>query len=952
MAAEPKRNAVICQAQLRDRVDPPWPCRGKTLLRILGNRKEERDSEFMKKSQPPGSKRKAYQRRPGKSGAGKRVKIKPGADPRLKSVFAKIGVPEDKPFEPDAFQIEALSAITDSDCLVCAPTGSGKTWIAQEAIRRIHNQGKQAWYASPLKALTNSKLVEFGSLFGRRQVGILTGDRKENADAPIIVGTTEILRNQLYDAMHQGTDLDTDLVILDEAHFLGDTDRGVVWEEVMIYLPQRIHLLLLSATIGNAFQIAGWLESIRSKTCRVVEEKKRLVPLFPLFFHPSGRLMPLLSGRKLDKNVKRFLHGPEPQLIAPPGRLPPFGDVLRVLKKYNLLPAIFFMKSRADCDAALDRCVAKGRTGPRDGLNQAIDELASGSVYLEDHRQMWHLRNLSVAAHHSGQLPAWKLLVEDLMTDGWLEAVFATSTVAAGVNFPARSVVFLNSDRYNGFQFVPLSGTEFHQTTGRAGRRGKDRIGFAVMMPTKYMDIRLMADLYSSPPEDVSSQIRMDFSMVLNLLLSHRPDEIEEIFHRSFAAFLEVARREPGLEKKCQAAGRKLMSFLPEALCGGPGNVLGLIRKRRTLIWEIKDLHRRFKGEKERMSKMTHLEPGRLFLDRRGRMYCVVKRETGRGAGSILAVRAKKKPPSGRQRLRLRRFAPKKVSHILDRVVPLPELSRTDQVRAVIARAAARGPQVLPKDRVKAGGRTAELEAFQAELTSRQSQMDALICNDCSHRKQCHGRAEGAFREALEEFSVLWDQIDAVRARLRTDFLRHLEFLTAEGFVNEDGQLTDDGHWASRLRLDEPLLVAQALRKQALPEADPVLLAALVAPFAYDRETETGVDSSKLSPRLSAAYGRMQARLEGMIRRKEASGFAARPISVWASAAVHAWAGGQAWADVLALAGSAEGDLAMLVLRTAENLRQIAGLREAFPVVAETASAAVDLILKEPVMWE
>ncbi len=927
-------------------------CDGIREIRGGGRAKEESDSEFMKKFQPPGSKRKAYQQRPRKSGAGKRVKIKPSADARLKSVFAKIGVPQEKPFEPDAFQIRALSAVADSDCLVCAPTGSGKTWIAQEAIRRIHNEGKQAWYASPLKALTNSKMVEFGSLFGRQQVGILTGDRKENADAPIIVGTTEILRNQLYDAMHQGTDLDTDLVILDEAHFLGDSDRGVVWEEVMIYLPQRIHLLLLSATIGNAFQIAGWLESIRSKTCLVVEEKKRPVPLFPLFFHPSGRLMPLLSGRKLDKKVKRFLHSPEPQLIAPPGRLPPFGDVLKVLRKYDLLPAIFFMKSRADCDAALDRCIAGGRTSPRENLNRAIDELASGSVYLEDHRQMWHLRNLSVAAHHSGQLPAWKLLVEDLMTDGWLEAVFATSTVAAGVNFPARSVVFLNSDRYNGFQFVPLNGTEFHQTTGRAGRRGKDRIGFAVVMPTKYMDIRLMADLYGSGPEDVNSQIRMDFSMVLNLLLSHRPDEIEEIFHRSFAAFLEVARREPGLEKKCHAAGREVMRFLPEALCGGPGNVLGLIRKRQALIWEIKDLHRRLKGGKEWLSKMTHLEPGRLFLDRRGRMYCVVKKQTGRGAESILAVRAKKKPASGHQRLRLRRFAPKKVSYILDRIVPLPELSRTDQVRAAIARAAARGPQALPQDRLKASGTTAELEALQAELTSRQSQLDALICNDCAHRKQCHGRTKGAFREVLERFSVLWDQIDAVRVRLRKDFLRHLEFLKSEGFVNEGGQLTEDGHWASRLRLDEPLLVAQALRRQALPEADPVLLAALVAPFAYDREAETGVDSSKLSPRLLEAYERMQARLQGLIRRKEASGFEARPISVWASAAVYAWAGGRAWADVLALAGSAEGDLAMLVLRTAENLRQIAGLREAFPVIAETASAAVDLILKEPVMWE
>ena len=909
-------------------------------------------SESMKKFQPSQVKRGAYPQRRKKSGAGRSGKIKPSADSRLKPVFAKIGVPDAKAFTPDAFQRKALAAVADSDCLVSAPTGSGKTWIAQEAIRRIHDKGGKAWYASPLKALTNSKLVEFGSVFGRTQVGILTGDRKENADAPIIVGTTEILRNQLYDAMHQGTDLTTDLVILDEAHFLGDPDRGVVWEEVMIYLPQRIHLLLLSATIGNAFQIAGWLESIRSKRCVVVEEKARPVPLFPLFFQPSGRLLPLLSGDKLDKKVKRFVNSAEPQLIAPPGQLPPFADILEVLKRYDLLPAIFFMKSRADCDAALNRCIGGGRTSGRNKLNRAIDELVGGSVYLEDHRQMWHLRNMAVAAHHSGQLPAWKLLIEALMTDGWLQAVFATSTVAAGVNFPARSVVFLNSDRYNGHQFVPLNGTEFHQMTGRAGRRGKDRIGFAVILPSKYMDVRLMADLCISQPEDVKSQIRTDFSMVLNLLLSHSPDEIEEIFRRSFATYIEVVNREPGLEERCQAAGRQLMSFLPKALCGRPENVLGWIRKRKALIWEIKDLHRRLKGRKELISKMACLEPGRLFLDRRGRMYCVVKKQAGAGGESVLAVRAKKKPSFGHQRLRLRRFSPKKVGQILDRVVPLPDISDAQKVREAIARAAGRRPRALSADRLQNGAKVAGLEVLQAELASRQAQLDALICTECAHRKLCHGRAGGAFREALETFSMLWDQMDAVRARLWNDFLRHLKFLTAEGFAYEDGRLTSDGHWASRLRLDQPLLVAEALRQGVLPEADPVLLAALVAPFAYDREVETAVDESKLSPILLEAYARMRAKLEGIAKRKEAGGFEVRPISLWASASVYAWAGGRTWEEVVALAGSSEGDLAMLVLRTAENLRQIAGLGKAFPLISESASAAIDLILKEPVVWE
>ena len=218
--------------------------------------------------------------------------LKPEAEPALNDVLARIGKPEEALFRPDPFQLEALEAIGRSDCLVMAPTGSGKTWIAEKAIQKMLREGKRCWYASPLKALSNAKWVEFGDIFESMNVGILTGDTKENTDAPVIVGTTEILRNQLYDTMHEGRDLPFDLVILDEAHYLGDEERGVVWEEIMIYLPARVNLLLLSATIENGREIAAWLEGLRSKQCVVIEEKRRPVPLYPLFLHPSGRLMP------------------------------------------------------------------------------------------------------------------------------------------------------------------------------------------------------------------------------------------------------------------------------------------------------------------------------------------------------------------------------------------------------------------------------------------------------------------------------------------------------------------------------------------------------------------------------------------------------------------------------------------------------------------------------------
>ena len=255
-----------------------------------------------------------YQRRSGKAWSrrepGSTLEepyISPRADPYLKPLFKKIGVPEPTLFEPDPFQVEALKQIKTSDVLVSAPTGSGKTWIASQAIRQYLSQGLRAWYASPLKALSNSIYQELSREFGSESCGILTGDRKENASAPIIVGTTEILRNQLYDAMQTGKTIRSDLVILDEAHYLSDPDRGVVWEEVLIYLPPRVRLLLLSATVSNAEEIAAWLEENRGTQTWVVRSDDRPVPLEMLFLFPDGFISPLGGKRDLAPRVKKYI---------------------------------------------------------------------------------------------------------------------------------------------------------------------------------------------------------------------------------------------------------------------------------------------------------------------------------------------------------------------------------------------------------------------------------------------------------------------------------------------------------------------------------------------------------------------------------------------------------------------------------------------------------------------
>ena len=696
-------------------------------------------------------KRKPYPRRP-KSFYRRqpsRVRLKPQADQRLIRVFADIGIPEEAPFKPDPYQLEALAAINQTDCLVTAPTGAGKTWIAEQAIDRLLNKGKKSWYASPLKALSNAKHAEFSKTFGRENVGILTGDRKENPDASIIVGTTEILRNQLYDSMHHGVSLSTDFVVLDEAHFLGDEDRGVVWEETMIYLPSRIPLLMLSATIGNTHEIANWLSAIRSRHCIVVAENKRPVPLYPLYLHPSGTLCPLLSGDtssgkgKLYKKIMAYENSKRPIRLASDRKLPPFGEILNVLRKYRLLPAIFFLKSRADCDKALELCTENRPyvQERKEIIRDKIDTLSSQSPYIDRHRQRWQLENLAVGAHHSGQLPSWKLVIENLMTEGLLDAVFATSTVAAGVNFPARTVVFLNSDRYNGVEFKPLTPTEFHQMTGRAGRRGMDRIGFAVAIPGKFMNARLIAKQAVSPPTRVQSQIKINFSMILNLLLSHSPDQVKSLLDNSFATFLM---------------------------------------------------------QKERKKSVSS-------LDR----------------------------------------------------------------------------------------------------------------------------------------SYLWN-----------GFLKHLRFLKKKDFVSDADQLTDDGRWASQLRIDQPLLVAEGLRKGLLPHSDPALLAAMMALFVSDREVDDRVKKNLIPKTLLSEFLTLKKGLGSFVKEMIHEGFNVRPLSIRPAATMFAWTSGKSWELICSNFEIEEGDLAMLVLRTADHLRHMLSVFESFPRVAEAAEAAIQLSLRDPVVME
>lgn len=663
----------------------------------------------------------------------------PRLDPQLKPIFRQIGVPEHTPFKPDPFQQEALQLIKDFDVLVSAPTGAGKTWIASQAVHSYLAKDLRIWYASPLKALSNSIYQQFCHEFGSPTCGILTGDRKENPEAPVIVGTTEILRNQLYDAMHEGIDIGSDLVILDEAHYLSDPERGVVWEEVLIYLPSRVRLLLLSATVSNAGEVCAWLKEIRKTPNRVVRIQKRPVPLEMLFLFPDGLIAPLGGKKGLNARIKKFLGSSEGRRRGRAKKID-FGKIIKCLRKFDLLPAIFFLKSRNDCDEALKTCSSVKRSpAAKKQFKRRVHAFLNDYPHLKEHRQIKALLSAHVGSHHGGQLPYWKVLIEKMMREGYIEAIFSTSTVAAGVNFPARTVALVQSDRFNGHEFVDLTATEFHQMIGRAGRRGKDRIGFALVVSGPYQDPRLIHRLWSSSPEPILSQIQINFSMTLNLLLSHTPMEVRDLLERSFAAF--------------------------------QGN-------------------------------------------------------------EIIAVK-------------------------------------------------------------ETGGD-----------------------------------------------SDLWDH-----------FNRHVEFLKETGFVDEYARLTPDGYWASKLRLDQPLFIAEAIRKGVLEGVSPEILAGGLAPFVWDKAQEVGLGTRKGIDvtEMQCVFEEIVDCIEQIRALKTKRGFESPPILFWPSAAVYMWARGISWQGLLEFVHIDEGDMASLIMRSADHLRQVVNLRETHPKLASVAEEAIELVLREPV---
>ncbi|MBM4462456.1 MAG: DEAD/DEAH box helicase [Chloroflexi bacterium] len=445
-------------------------------------------------------------------------------DQRTSQFLRGLGEPEPCVFCPSPFQEEALQLILQGDVVVTAPTGSGKTWIAERAIESFLKQGKACWYTTPLKALSNQKYDNFRKLLGEQRVGLLTGERKDNPSAPVIVATTEVFRNALYSG-----DQKPCLAVLDEAHYLGDEQRGTTWEEVIILAPAETHLLLLSATISNADEIVRWMERVRRKRPHPVKEEERPVPLRYGFLTHRKYILSLDS--KAIRSRKRARSGFNPV------------RVVETLEERELLPAIIFLPSRKDCDRAASKFQGfswKDRASRWDILAEA----ARDNPYLWDNPLLDPLVEAGIASHHAGHLTGWKVAVERILATGKLRAVFATTTLAAGLDVPARTVVLPTLMARDSFGARPLSTLEFQQMTGRAGRRGKDKIGFVVLDPENERDLFVALSLQNSEPEAIKSAFKISYHQILNLLNRSSLDKTRDILERSLLLFQQSTRKD------------------------------------------------------------------------------------------------------------------------------------------------------------------------------------------------------------------------------------------------------------------------------------------------------------------------------------------------------------------------------------------------------------------------
>ena len=740
-------------------------------------------------------------------------------------------------FELDEFQLCAMDLIDKGESvLVAAPTGSGKTIVGQYAIQRVLAAGSRAFYTTPLKALSNQKYVEFCSAFGTGSVGLLTGDNSIRPDAPVVVMTTEVLRNMLYAGSR---DLDRlDVVVLDEVHYLQNPYRGAVWEEVIIHLPQTVGLVCLSATVSNAEEFATWMKTVRGSMEAVIEERRPVV-LNHLYAFGDKR-----SG--LAEIIPTFIdHRPNPDGAAydapwlsdqifrrrsrPRAFTPSRADVIRLMMAESMIPVIYFIFSRNGCDEAVRELLQTGLKLTSQTERRAIREIVAERTKNLDEEDLdvlgfdhWLAAlEAGVASHHAGMVPPFREAVEACFERSLVKVVFATETLSLGINMPARSVVIEKLTKFNGEKHDILSAGEYTQLAGRAGRRGIDDVGYCVVLWSAATTFEQAASLASTRSYPITSSFRPNYNMASNLIKGFEPDTVRHLLNLSFAQFRsdsEVVETEAELAR----LRRRLDETKREAECGFGDIFHYLVLK--SAKAEVVITEPRSKPG----LKLESLRPGDvLAVDGGGgrRMALGVVLSTGvRSNGNI-----KVSMVSGSSKIHRLTVAHAERCELIGSIaLPRPYVPSDPIFQRKLSQLLTpfASPQYsleeprLPKGKQSKPVRNRELAELEQNLSE---------CADFKSHVSSARRAERLEYRILELSSRVRSKLES----LAIQFDRVTEVLDNLGYV-QNWELTPKGERLSRLYTESDLLCSLALEEGLCDELGPESLAALLSVFTYE----------------------------------------------------------------------------------------------------------------------